>query len=220
LIALYIIGGILLLLVLLLLLPLGISAEYEERMHLHLQIGPVRRTLYPREKGKKMLSEGKKTASEPVKRGKPNFMEVQSALPPIWEGLQRGLHMTRRKVRIDPAELEITFGGDDPADIARAYGWANSAMWRVMPLLEQLVRMPRPHVRIVPDFDAKETAIKGAVGLRCRAGGLLAIAVATAKPVLRWYWPRRKQLKQNQSPSVTVSEQTGTERKDGTHGNE
>lgn len=89
--------------------------------------------------------------------------------------------------------LSVCFGGDDPAQVAELYGWANTAMWTVMPEMERLTRMPDPHIHLETDFTASETRISGEVGLSFRIGDLLAIGFAFAGPALRWYKGFRKE---------------------------
>ena len=52
--------------------------------------------------------------------------------------LKRTLRRTCRRTRIDPLEVGVIFAGDDPADTAQTYGYANAALWTLMPKLEEL----------------------------------------------------------------------------------
>ena len=130
------------------------------------------------------------------------FRDIRSALPALWESLKRGLRKTRQRLRIDPMHLSVCFGGDDPAQVAELYGWANTAMWTVMPEMERLTRMPDPHIHLETDFTASETHISGEVGLSFRIGDLLAIGFAFAGPALRWYRAFRKEKSEQEKKAA------------------
>ena len=150
--ALWIIGGILLLLILLLLLRVGVHLRFGEQLELTVIAGPARIQLLPRpektetEQKTKQKKKAKGEAQEEKKPAKQreklslNFEDVRSALPYLWEGLKRALARTRRRMRIDPLRLSVVFAGEDPAAVAQTYGWASSAMWTLMPQLERLLR--------------------------------------------------------------------------------
>ena len=116
--------------------------------------------------------------------------------------MKRGLRKTRQRLRIDPMHLSVCFGGDDPAQVAELYGWANTAMWTVMPEMERLTRMPDPHIHLETDFTASETHISGEVGLSFRIGDLLAIGFAFAGPALRWYRAFRKEKSEQEKKAA------------------
>ena len=61
--------------------------------------------------------------------------------------LKRTLRRTCRRTRIDPLEVGVIFAGDDPADTAQTYGYANAALWTLMPKLEELFYILIIHIR-------------------------------------------------------------------------
>ena len=79
-----------------------------------------------------------------------------------------------------------------PAGAAELYGYINAGMWTVMPQLEQLTRIPDPGLHVEVDFDASELRLTGEVGVTLQIRDLLAIGLAFAKPVLRWYLAMQK----------------------------
>lgn len=112
-VALWIIGGILLLLILLLLLRVGVHLRFGEQLELTVIAGPARIQLLPRpektetEQKTKQKKKAKREAQEkkPAKQREKlslSFEDVRSALPYLWEGLKRALARTRRRMRIDP----------------------------------------------------------------------------------------------------------------------
>lgn len=55
----------------------------------------------------------------------------------------------------------MIFAGDDPADTAQTYGYANAALWTLMPKLEELFYIPKPSVYLGMDFTKAETSAEG-----------------------------------------------------------
>ena len=203
-VALWILGILLLLILVLLLLRVGVRLQFGEELRVTAIAGPIRLQLVPEPEKKKPDKPKKKKAPKKKKEKTPEDGEkkkslgltvhdIRSALPALWESLKRGLRKTRQRLRIDPMRLSVCFGGDDPAQVAELYGWANTAMWTVMPEMERLTRMPDPRIHLETDFTATETHISGEVGLSFRIGDLLAIGFAFAGPALRWYKGFRKE---------------------------
>lgn len=200
--ALWILGILVVLILLLLLLRVGVHVRFGDELYVTAAAGPVRMQLVPKPE-KKEPEKPKKAKAPKEKKEKPSEEkqkklaltpgDIRSALPAVWESLKRGLRKTRQRLRIDPMRLSVCFGGDDPAQTAETYGWANAAMWTVMPELEKLTNMPDPRIHLETDFSAPDTRISGEVGLSFRIGDLLAIGFAFAGPALRWFMAFRKE---------------------------
>ena len=200
--ALWILGILVVLILLLLLLRVGVHVRFGDELYVTAAAGPVRIQLVPKPE-KKEPEKPKKAKAPKEKKEKPSEEkqkklaltpgDIRSALPAVWESLKRGLRKTRQRLRIDPMRLSVCFGDDDPAQAAETYGWANVAMWTVMPELEKLTNMPDPHVHLETDFNARDTRVSGQVGLSFRIGDLLAIGFAFAGPALRWFMAFRKE---------------------------
>lgn len=200
LVALWILGILAVLILLLLLLRVGVHVRFGDELYVTAMAGPVRLQLVPKPEKKEPEKPKKekppreeKPAAEKQKKLELTPGDIRSALPAVWESLKRGLRKTRQRLRIDPMRLSVCFGGDDPAQVAELYGWANTAMWTVMPEMERLTRMPDPHVHLETDFNAPDTRVSGEVGLSFRIGDLLAIGFAFAGPALRWFMAFRKE---------------------------
>ena len=166
-------------------------------------IGPVTLKIIPPPERKKETpakepaSAGKKMRKKGAKAAKPqlSFADVREGLSAVWRALQRALHRAGRRICFDPLELNCVFGSENPVNTAQWYGWASAAMWTVMPRLEQMVRVPDPHIHLGMDFDAAENRISGQVGVRCRIVDLLSIGFAAAGPLLRFAVPFLKKRK-------------------------
>lgn len=202
--ALYIILGILLVLFLLSLLRLGVRVEFTGALaetHVTVIAGPARIQLLPKpEKPEKPQKEKKekpaKTKAEGGEKKKKLHLtkeDIKTALPALWECLKNGLRKTRQRLLIDPLRLSASLpGAADPAGAAELYGYVNAGMWTVMPQLERLMRIPDPRLHVEVDFDAAELRLTGKVGVTLQIRDLLAIGLAFAKPVLRWYLAMQK----------------------------
>lgn len=212
-VALWILGILLLLILVLLLLRVGVRLQFGEELRVTAIAGPIWLQLVPEPEKKKPDKPKKEKAPKKKKEKTPEdgekkrslgltFRDIRSALPALWESLKRGLRKTRQRLRIDPMHLSVCFGGDDPAQVAELYGWANTAMWTVMPEMERLTRMPNPHIHLETDFTASETHISGEVGLSFRIGDLLAIGFAFAGPALRWYRAFRKEKSEQEKKAA------------------
>ena len=102
-VALWIIGGILLLLILLLLLRVGVHLRFGEQLELTVIAGPARIQLLPRPEKtetEQKTKQKKKAKGEAQEEKKParqreklslSFEDVRSALPYLWEGLKLSL---------------------------------------------------------------------------------------------------------------------------------
>ena len=126
--------------------------------------------------------------------------------------LKRTLRRTCRRTRIDPLEVGVIFAGDDPADTAQTYGYANAALWTLMPKLEELFYIPKPSVYLGMDFTKAETSAEGTVGVSLRVCDLFAILFTLAVPVgkcfLRWRWAHGGEAKAEPPAERAVAPET------------
>ena len=196
---LWILGNLAVLIIILCQLRLRVQAEFGDTVSADLFVGFIRIRLVPSADDKqKTEPTEKKPASGNLKEKvktipKPSASDIQDAYRTLKPVFCQALRRTRRGIRIDPLDLSVVFSGrEDPAQTAELYGYANAAVWTVMPALETLLVIPDPHIRIDMDFDALETRVRGTLGFGMRIGTLLLIAFGTAVPVLRYF---RKYLK-------------------------
>ena len=216
-VALWILGILLLLIILLLLLRVGVRIRFGDELCVTATAGPIRLQLVPKPEKEKKEKPKKETASETKKEGGEKkssdkklplgltFADIRSALPALWESLKRGLRRTRQRLRIDPMRLSVCFGGDDPAQVAETYGWANVAMWTVMPEVEKLTRMPDPRIHLETDFNAAETRV---------SGDLVSIGIAFAGPAQKWFRAFRKAQKTQEKQAAREREAAQRNTKD------
>lgn len=200
--ALKVIGIILLLFLLISLLRVGAIVDFGGELRVRLRVGPVKLTVLPKKerKAKKAEETSEKTPEEkkkPKAAGghslpKLSFSELRELAGTALGALKRTLRRTCRRTRIDPLEVGVILAGDDPADTAQTYGYANAALWTLMPKLEELFYIPKPSVYLGVDFTKTETSAEGTVGVSLRVCDLFAILFTLAVPVGKWFlrWRR------------------------------
>lgn len=205
-----ILGILLLLAVLLSRIRLGVRLSWEPgTLTAEAAIGPARIRLYPPVKPKKESQPqpaAKKTDQPQQKKRtsfpKPTAEDVRLALETLLPPLRRALERTRRGIRVTPLEICITVGGgEDPAAAAQLYGWLHTAVWTIMPALEQLVHIPEPAIHIGIDFDADTTVSSGKVGIFLTLGTLISVALRIGIPVIKFLTAYMKRS-QNANPEV------------------
>lgn len=176
--------------------PLGATVRFGAEGHeMRLRIGPLR--LKP-----KKLPAGKKKESAPKADGETQKPPKKSVFLDLSRGELTQLAKlaldaagkTCRRVRIDPMELSLTLGGDDPAALAERYGYASAALWTLMPRAEEAFNLPDPCVRIGVDWEGGPTRAEGRVGATLRPWDAVVIALALARPFLRWRAERKARI--------------------------
>ena len=204
-IALWILGILAALILLLCLTRVGVLVKFREELAvtvrfgcLKLQVLPVKKKPPKHEKEPKEEQKEKPRPDKPKKAfPKPTFSDMRDAARVLWPPLKKALRRTRRGVRINPLDVSVILGGQaEPADAAQLYGELHGAVWTGMPVLEQLLVIPRPHIHLDIDFTAEETKILGSVGFSARIGTLLRIGMTVAIPGLRWLLAYMKKKKQ------------------------
>jgi hypothetical protein len=113
---------------------------------------------------------------------------VQTALSALGATVRRACS----RVRIDPLEATVVFGGEDPSLTAVAYGAASSAMFTLMPKAEETFYIPDPSLHVRMDFTAQSTTAEGCVGVSLRVCDLFAILFTLAVPLFKWFLRLKK----------------------------
>lgn len=205
-----ILGILILLAVLLSRIRLGVRLTWEPgSLTAEASIGPFRIRLYPPAQRKKSVpqSPAPKEAAQPQQKKhaafpKPTAEDLRLALETLLPPLRRALDRTRRGIRVTPLEICVTVGGEeDPAAAAQLYGWLHTTVWTIMPVMEQLVRIPEPAIHIGIDFDADTTVSSGKIGIFLTLGTLVSVAFRIGIPVIKFLTAYMKRS-QNANPEV------------------
>ena len=195
--ALIIIGAVLLILLLLGLLRVGATISFGEETAATLQIGSIKRTVLPKKarKTKKEKPTRKSTAStekQTSKLLKLTLDELLDLAVTVFTVFDETMRRVCRRLRIEPMEVSVVFGGTDPADVAQTYGMANAVVWAVMPWAEDVFYMPNPAIHLGMDYEAEATRCCGSVGISIRIFDLIAILLTMAVPLMKWYRRRKR----------------------------
>ncbi len=209
-----ILGVVLALLLLLLLMPLRVCFAFGESISLWLKIGPKTIVLIPKAKKERPIpaEETPPAEEKPTKakkqRPKPTKDEVFDLLHAVWKGVKRLLKRMGKHLTIDPVECYATIGGPDPAQVAELFGYANTAMWTVLPYLQETTNMPRPEVHVRMDFDAPGITAEGKLGIKFTLFGVLRISLGLAWPVLKWLLKFLRAAKKRERVAAKAAPQT------------
>ena len=204
--ALKVIGIILLIFILIGFLRVGALMQFGDELRVQLSVGPFRFTLLPAKEKKETPREEAKQKKKPS-LPKPTKEELRDLITTALSALKETAKRTCKRLRIDPLEILVVFGGTDPADIAQTYGYASAAMWGVMPHLEDLFHIPDPSLHLRMDYSSEKTHAVGAVGLSLRIRDGLHISLALLIPMLKWYL-RYKKAHKNDAPAEKPTEST------------
>lgn len=128
---------------------------------------------------------------------KPSLEDIKDAAKTLWPPLKKTVGRVRRGIRIHPMNLSLTLGGqEEPDKTAELYGYLHSFMWSVMPVLEEGLDIPDPHLHIGIDFTSEQAVVEGELGVTARIGTLLRAGLTVGIPALRWFLKYRKKMKQ------------------------
>ena len=191
----WILAVLLLLTALLCLARVGVTVFWEDHISFTIRVGPLRIHIDPfRQDPKKKKEEitGAELRKKLPKLTAEDLWDAFDTLLPV--GL-RALEQTRRAIRIQPLELCIYVGGEDPADTAELYGLLCAAMWTLMPRLETLLVIPDPSIHLELDLSREKIQLQGKVGVSARIGTLLRVGICAGIPTLKWLMRLRAKKK-------------------------
>ena len=177
--ALYIILGILLFLLVLLLLPVKIRLEYDNDLKLwvgytfiYIQLVPKKpkKPRKPRKK-KQKKEEAPAEKNEPAsnKKKKNSILEYKDKhgldglielVKKICGIVTKAMGRTARHLTIPYLEINAFIGGEDSADAAMKYGYACSAIYPLLSILDQHIRIKKHDVYIDAGFNADKTQVR------------------------------------------------------------
>ena len=83
----------------------------------------------------------------------------------------------KRKIRIDDLDLDLIWGGSNPAAIAIGYGQANGAMGMIWPILDHNFKVKRRNLRISMDYSRTQPGVEAAAALTMTVGQIVTLGV-------------------------------------------
>ena len=202
-------------LVFLSMLPLGASVRYDsDGVCVRVIAGPVKITLFPRPKKRKVPrktkqkeeQQSKKAAvaqkqESPVQERKQDEKTQQKTggpwtdfLPLVKVGLDM-LGAFRRKLRVNVLELKLIMAGNDPCDLAVNYGKAWAALGNLLPRLERVFVIKKRDLEVECDFTADQTLVIARLDVTITLGRLIAVGVVYGIRALITFLKIRKKRK-------------------------
>lgn len=155
-------------------LPIGFVATYDGRELLAWRIlGPVKTKIYP--SPKKQRERKKKTKRNEIEELVQEVEQLAADLDistdsfTTREGLSDLLMLLkivlvflnelRMVIPVRQLQLKVALGGDDPAEVALAYGATWAAVGSLYPLLENFLIIKKRDIDISCDFDSGESSV-------------------------------------------------------------
>jgi len=155
-------GAVITALALLLMIPLSGVVIWDEGLRLDLKWLFIRKTLYPETKEKKEKEEPEKKSekkAEPKNKKKKNKASAQEVIDNVLDYIKRckgGALMILRNIRVSLLKMDWTIAADDCAECAIRYGKMNAYIYGALASMENIIRIKRADIRLVPDFTAAE----------------------------------------------------------------
>ncbi len=184
---------------LLLIIPIGVSAKYDHNgAFVHLILGPVRLTVFPRKR--KSKDSASKDEDDKEQSGKSDGKKEKSG-GSIWDFkslldlILDLLTDLRRKLRVDRLELKLILAGDDPCDLALNYGRAWTALGNIMPTIERYFVVKKRDLEVECDFTSQSTLIFARMDLTITLGRVLSLGGWHGFRLLREYFRIMNQRK-------------------------
>ncbi len=180
------------------LIPVGVRFFYNEiGAGIFLQIGPIpiKLKLEKKQKGKQSKEESpQKSQKSGGKANKQNGGKLSDFLP-IIETFLDFLSDFRRKLVVSRLDAKLILGGEDPCDLAIAYGSAQAVMANLIALLENNFRIKKRDVEVECDFTSESTTISFLAVLNMPVSLLLWLLCRYGIRVLRQYLSIHKKHK-------------------------
>ena len=193
----FIVAAVLLLLLgLLAWTPIGVQVVFDGELRIRAQFGILHVAVYPpRNTGKTKKTkravpagtkseEGGGSAKKPFRF--PNRRQLTYTAEVLVPALGRVLHQIGLQLQVRQLRLHILFGGEDPADVALAYGRAQAAVSVLLPQVERLVRVKERQFLLSTDYGAERTVWSGILDIRLRLGPLLILTFSILKSLIVW----------------------------------
>lgn len=166
------------------LIRVGARVRYgAEGLFLWVLAGPVKLQLLPaKPKGKKPKKEKKKKEPPPAaeqhkkepEAGRPGTLSRLLELLPV---VGQACGALKRKIRIDDLDLQLIWGGSDPAAIALGYGQANAVLGMIWPVLDNNFKVKRHSFQVGMDYGRARPGVELAAALTLTIGQIVTLGV-------------------------------------------
>ncbi len=141
------------------LMPLGVKAIYSDKgLGIWILAGPLPIRVYPDSGDKKIQKEKAKSKPQAASGAGKKGGSLKEFLPMLRTAVAF-LGDLCRKLRVRRLDMLLVMGGDDPCDLAVAYGRAWAAAGNILPQLEQIFVIKKRDVKVACDFTSDNTRI-------------------------------------------------------------
>lgn len=121
---------------------------------------------------------------KPAPEGRPGTLSRLMQLLPV---VGQACGSLKRKIRIDDLELELIWGGSDPAAIALGYGQANAVLGMLWPIFDHNFKVKRHSFQIGMDYGAEQPAVELQAAVTLTVGQIMALGLHYgAKALFTW----------------------------------
>ena len=159
-----------------------------------LPMKPKKRTKPKKEKKPKKKKPAKE--KKPKADGKPGTLSRLMKLLPI---IGQACGSLKRKIRIDDLELELIWGGSDPASIALGYGQANAALGMLWPIFDNNFKVKRSNFEISMDYGRSQPAVELQAAVTMTIGQIMVLGVHYGvKALFTWIKSGRPAVKRQE----------------------
>lgn len=108
----------------------------------------------------------------------------------------------KRKIRIDDLELELIWGGGDPAAVALSYGRANAALGILWPIFDHNFKVKRHSFQIGIDYSAAQPAVELQAAVTLTVGQIVTLGLHYGiKALFTWIKSGRPAVKRQEALS-------------------
>lgn len=185
---------ILAIIVIILIIPLGAHAAYiGGEMRLAAWVAGINYTLFPKKAKKEKPPKPKKEKKpkKPKKRRPEDDLEAQKRdkIQKLFEIAKIGLDALgrlRRKITVNRLMLYAVIASKDPYNAAMIYGYVNSALPTLMPLLDRAFNIKNSDVRTEVSFETTEPAVDFEIIVTTSIGKILCVAFAALFAYLKY----------------------------------
>lgn len=181
------------------LIRLGGRVRYgAEGLFVFLLLGPVKLQLFPakeesggewkpkpkKEKRKKKKPAAAEQHKKEPKEGRPGTLSRLMKLLPV---VGQACGTLKRKIRIDDLQLQLIWGGGDPAAIALGYGQANAALGMIWPILDHNFKVKRHSFQVDLDYGRAQPGVELTAALTLTVGQIVTLGVHYGgKALITW----------------------------------
>ena len=134
--------------------------------------------------GKRPKKEKPLKEKKPASEGQPGTLTRVKQLPPV---IAQFCGALTRKIRIDNLELQLIWGGSDPAVIALGYGQANAVLGMLWPVFDHNFKVKRHAFQIDMDYGASRPTVEIQAAVTLTVGQIMILGLRySVKMLTTW----------------------------------